>query len=158
MTAAVPRCRRLADRAVHSRILLHRKYLSAGRWSGLLLLQQFYLLDEVRVVGYSFLDEADCSLLVDEIGQAASSIGVPELFVAVRYQGEFNIVFLDEFADGLRIVVADPDDFRIELFKCFQITLEVRQFACSDGAENGKIESQNDIFLAFIVGQRDFAL
>ena len=104
------------------------------------------------------MDKADDSLLVDQIGQAPSPIGVSELFLTVRCEGKFNTIFLDEFLDGIHIVIADPDNFRIELLVFFQVTLEVRQFACSDGAENGKIESQNDIFLASIVGQRNLAL
>ncbi len=104
------------------------------------------------------MDEADDSLLVDKIGQTSSTIGVPELFVAVRYQGKFNTVLRDEFLNGIHIVVAYSNYFRIELFEFFQVTLEVSQFTRSDGAENGKIKSQNDMFLTGIVGQGDFSL
>jgi hypothetical protein len=59
---------------------------------------------------------------------------------------------LGEFHIGIQAVGADADDLRVQLLKCFQITLEVNQFVGSNRREGGKIECQNDVFLAKIVG------
>jgi hypothetical protein len=120
--AAAQRCRRRADKP--PRIT---PWTAAAR-----SLEHFQLVDEIRVAGHTFLDKADDPLFIDKIGKTSSTIGAPELFVAVRHQGKLDTILFDEFLDGVHIVVADPDYFRIELFEFFQVTLEVSQFTCSD--------------------------
>ncbi len=90
------------------------------------------MLQKISIFRYTFLDKADDSLLVDEISHPAAAIFAFDVLLGVGNERKADILFFDKFFKGLHIVVADPDNLRVEFLECFQITLEVSKLACSD--------------------------
>lgn len=122
------------------------------------LLNHYQLLNKRFVIRHTFLNIADDSLLIDEIGYPAPAIFLFYVLFRICHERETDVFFTDKFFKRFHIVVADTDYLCIVFLKCFQITLEVGKFAGSDGAECSEIKSQDNMFTALVIGQGDFTL
>jgi hypothetical protein len=105
------------------------------------LLQQYF------VVRNPFLNEADKTFTINDIGNPSAAEETTDLALLVGNQGIGDPVEFAEFPMGVKAVTTDAQDLGIELCKAGKIPLKSLQFACSDRGEVGEIERQNQMLL-----------
>lgn len=99
----------------------------------------------MNIVGNPFLYKPYNPLLVDEVGDPATTELTTQATIRIADEWVADAVLFTELPVGIQTVAADAQNLGIELFETGEVPLKSLQFAASDRGKIGVVEGEHQV-------------